>query len=311
MNTRMERYNRENLENSDDGLSRVNRNSSLYQDIKNSELKVRSDDNIRVIESNGKTIDIEKIKRYIEENNNDIKKTRKSVTISESSDSEEPKEQVKPKDYDLNSVLEKAKQSREVDYENERYKKLRDTQYDILSKIKMYEEAKENDTIPSKEDFNTEERTLIDLINTVTIHKGDLNLLDELVGNGEEETTLPIKEEVEKKSFTNKEENEEAPVIKKIEEEDLIKEKSLENKDKELMEKTQELVSLKEKMNIDNSFYTSSMSFDKKDFEGFEELEKSVKKNSIMSSVIIVLLVVFIVVTLVIIANYVFKLGLF
>ena len=34
--------------------------------------------------------------------------------------------------------------------------------------------------------------SVIDLINTVTIHNGDVNLLEELMGNDGEETTLPI-----------------------------------------------------------------------------------------------------------------------
>ena len=148
-----------------------------------------------------------------------------------------------------------------------------------------------------KEDFNTEERSLINLINTVTIHKGDLGLLDELMGEGE--STLPIEEEKEKNDIlkTTEENTNEPPKVTEI-------------KNVEALEKTKELVGLKEKM-IDDSFYTNSMTFDKKDFEGFEELEKSVKKNGVLSTIMIILLVIFIIVTLVVMANYVFKLGLF
>ena len=62
---------------------------------------------------------------------------------------------------------------------------------------------------------------------------------------------------------------------------------------------------------MDDSFYTNSMTFNKKDFEGFDELEKSVKKNSIFGTIMIIILVIFIIATLVIMANYVFNLGLF
>ena len=86
-----------------------------------------------------------------------------------------------------------------------------------------------------------------------------------------------------------------------VELKDLVNKASLENK-KEDKDKTSV---------IDKSFYTSSMSFSKEDFEGFEELEKSVKKNSIITTIMIVLLIIFIVATLVVMANYVFDLGLF
>lgn len=306
MTSRMERYNSENLTSEDNtNISRVNKNASLYQDIKTSELsRVRDNNNIKVIESNGKTIDIDKIKRYIENNNLETKPRRSVVTLDNDTTIKEPiKREEKSKDYDINSVLEKAKRGREIDYERERYKKLRDTQYDILSKINMYQEKEEKELEEEiKEEFNTDERTLIDLINTVTIHKGDINLLDELVG-GEGETTLPIEEEIEKRNFevTNEE-----PVIIQVDTEE-IKEDNNTN-----LEQTQELVNLKEKtMELDKSFYTNSMSFSKSDFEGFNELEKSVKKNSILSTITIVLIVVFILITLLIVSNYVFDLGLF
>ena len=304
MNSRMERYNSEVEE--EKPISRVNRNSLLYQDIKTSELsRVSNNDNVKVIENNGKTINIDKIRRYIEESNIETK-ARKSVRIDLPNNNETVniKEDNTPKDYDINYVLEKARQKREINYESERYKKLRDTQYDILSKIKMYEDEE----VPSKDDlekdFNTDERTLIDLINTVTIHKGDVNLLEDLMATDGEETTDPIEKEIEKANKIKEEnilETDEAPKIVEVDKEKL----------KEL-EKTQELVSLKEKsMDIDKSFYTNSTIFDKSDFDGFEEIEKNVKKSGLMSVIMLVLIVIFIIATLVIMANYVFELGLF
>lgn len=308
MNSRMERYNsrdiNEEAQNTRTSSSRVLKNNSLYQDIKTNELsRVRNNDNIKVIENSGKTIDLEKIRRYITEINDQPRSARKSFNIDVTNQKEEIKEEeVVPKDYDLNSVLEKARKTREIDYDRERYKKLRDTQYDILSKLDTYE-SKEDELVNNlAEDFNTDERTLIDLINTVTIHKGDVNLLEELMGDEGEETTDPIEKEIEKgemKSELLKEEKEEL-ITKTINDIDVKKS----NKP--------ELAQLKDKtMQIDNSFYTNSMSFSKDDFEGFDELEKSVKKSSLMSTILIIIFIIFIVITLVIMANYVFDLGLF
>lgn len=292
MNTRMERYNSEGDTSS---KSRVSKNNSLYETIKSSDLsRVRNNDNIKVIESNGKIIDIAKIKKYLEENNIREVETKRRVVVTEEP-KVETREREEIKDYDINSVLENAKKSREIDYDRERYKKLRREEYDILSKLKIYEEEEQP---IDEDDFNTEEKTLIDLINTVTIHKGELNLLDDLIGKEGEETTLPIEEEKSRESFVKEE-------VKPIEKE--LTEKRLEE-----LNKTKELVNLKEKtMELDNSFYTSSMSFSKDDFEGFDELEKSVKKNGFLTAFLLVLLVIFIIATLVVIANYVFELGLF
>lgn len=296
----MERYDNITPDLNSTNYSRVNKNTSLYEDVKRSELsRVKNNTNVRIIEQNGKTIDLEKIRKYINEVNNEPRSKRSVLSIPK----EEKTIESKPtpeKVYDINSVLEKARSGREVEYSSERYKKVRSDEYDILSKIKMYEDVKED--IDDTPELNTEEKTIVDLINTVTVHKGDLNLLEELMGEGE--TTKPISEEQKDLSFKD-------VIDKETTSESLISEKVMNENTKEF-EKTKELVNLKEKMtDIDNSFYTSSMKFNKDDFEGFEELEKSVKKGSFFKVILIIILVLSILASLVIMANYVFNLGLF
>lgn len=296
----MERYDNITQDLNCNNYSRVNKNTSLYEDVKRSELsRVKNNTNVRIIEQNGKTIDLEKIRKYINEVNNEPRSKRSVLSIPK----EEKTIESKPtpeKVYDINSVLEKARSGREVEYSSERYKKVRSDEYDILSKIKIYEDVK--DDIDETPELNTEEKTIVDLINTVTVHKGDLNLLEELMGEGE--TTKPISEEQKDLSFKD-------VIDKETTSESLINEKVMNENTKEF-EKTKELVNLKEKMtDIDNSFYTSSMKFNKDDFEGFEELEKSVKKGSFFKVILIIILVLSILASLVIMANYVFNLGLF
>lgn len=296
----MERYDNITPDLNCNNYSRVNKNTSLYEDVKRSELsRVKNNTNVRIIEQNGKTIDLEKIRKYINEVNNEPRSKRSVLSIPK----EEKTIESKPtpeKVYDINSVLEKARSGREVEYSSERYKKVRSDEYDILSKIKMYEDVKED--IDETPELNTEEKTIVDLINTVTVHKGELNLLEELMGEGE--TTKPISEEQKDLSFKD-------VIDKETTSESLISEKVMNENTKEF-EKTKELVNLKEKMtDIDNSFYTSSMKFNKDDFEGFEELEKSVKKGSFFKVILIIILVLSILASLVIMANYVFNLGLF
>ena len=296
----MERYDNITPDLNCNNYSRVNKNTSLYEDVKRSELsRVKNNTNVRIIEQNGKTIDLDKIRKYINEVNNEPRSKRSVLSIPK----EEKTIESKPtpeKVYDINSVLEKARSGREVEYSSERYKKVRSDEYDILSKIKMYEDVK--DDIDETPELNTEEKTIVDLINTVTVHKGELNLLEELMGEGE--TTKPISEEQNDLSFKD-------VIDKETTSESLISEKEMNENTKEF-EKTKELVNLKEKMtDIDNSFYTSSMKFNKDDFEGFEELEKSVKKGSFFKVILIIILVLSILASLVIMANYVFNLGLF
>ena len=321
----MDRYNE--VESSNEvKLSRVKKNNSLYEEIKNTDLsKIKTNSNIKVIENSGKTINLSKIKKYLENEPNQMKAKRNLIKVEETKEEEKVKED-KPKVYDINSVLADAKKNREIDYESERYKKLRDTQFDILSKIKMYEKNAVINEDESDEDLNTDERTLVNLINTVTIHKGEESLLGELIGGDDEDTTLPIEKEKEKPIITEEIgkplKEEKAPIIKKVEEDvkeeekvDKTLEKTIKEDIKlkeEELNKTKELTELKEKAKeIDSSFYTSSMSFSKDDFEGFDELEKNVKKNNFFSKLLIVILVLFIIASLVLISNYVFNLGLF
>lgn len=281
MNSRMERY----IEKEEPTLSRENKNQELYNTIQSLELtNIRTSNNIRVIESNEKNIDIEKIKKYINSLNEEKPTKRRTLGIYDQN--EEPRSvEEETRDYDINSILEKAKQEREIDYDSERYKKLRDTQYDILSKLGINEEEKKEEVI--EEEFNTDEKTLIDLINTVTIHKNETGLLDEL-------------------KDTSK--------LNKKEDKDTIKEEIktlIEEKKKETEEVKEEPIKNENISNIDKSFYTNSMSFSKEDFEGFEELEKSVKKNNVLSIISIVVLFIAIIITLFVIANYVFELNIF
>ena len=294
MNSRMERYN-ETLDEISE--TRTSKNKELYDTISNGEFsRVKTNSNFKVIETNGNNIDMEKIKKYIA-NLNQKPVAKKENLFTEIHEEEVKEEKVEPRDYDINSVLEKARQGREINYERDRYKKLHNTQYDILNQLKMYEKKDYEES--ELEEFNTDERTLIDLINTVTIHKDDMGLLDELKSKDEENTEVvpPMKPDIDKEDLKKE-------IIKEIEENE---------KNKEL-EKTQELKNLKEKesvSDIDKSFYTNSMTFSKEDFEGFEELEKSVKKNNVLVVVSLIVLIISILGTMVVIANYVFNLGLF
>ncbi len=286
MNSRLERYHYE--EEVEALPSRVAKNQNLYNDISVSDFsKMKPADNVKVIETNNNKIDLDKIKRYIENNSEEEVKNR-SVVVKDDIDSIPQKDVFEEeKIYDINSVLELAKEKKESYYEDEKHKKIRDTQYDILSKIKLYEEDEKE---PEEEiELNTDEKTLVDLINTVTKKREDL--LDELKKGSEEEVvTSPINEESNEKIVTD--------AIKEITEE---KEETPIN--------TQDLTETNTAVkNLDKSFFTNSMTFSKEDFEGFDALEKNAKKNSNLVKLSIVILTLLALTTIFIVLKYVLNL---
>ena len=64
---------------------------------------------------------------------------------------------------------------------------------------------------------------------------------------------------------------------------------------------TEEAPKIKE---IDKSFYSSSMTFNKSDFEGFEDIEKGVKKNSALTKLAVIFIVILLLVTIFLILNF-------
>lgn len=280
----MERY--DETPSVDNTSSRILKNEEMYKSLDEVSLsKIKANDNIKVLESSSKEINIDKIKKYIL--NNSLEKPVKHTILSPddiklaSNTMEETKEKI----YDINSVLEKARENRSTDYNEERYKKINNIDYDLISKIKCPPLTSEEEV--SSEELNTGERTLVDLINTISIKKEETSILSELMASNNEEKVLPIDLEIEKESLASKE-----PLIKKIE--PIQKPSKDDNIDK-----------------IDKSFYTSSLSFNKKDFEGFEELEKNVKKNNVFVTLLILFIIVIVAGTLLVIANYVLHLNLF
>ena len=328
MNSRVEKY--DNLENDTEIPSRVARNQNLYNELSMSDFSdLKPNDNVKVIENTGNRIDLNKIKDYLESNEEEEIQTRSVVVKDDINTASEDELFYDEKDYDINAILEKAKENKESYYEDEKHKKLRDTQYDILSKIKVYDEIENEESPEEKIELNTEEKTLIDLINTVTKNKTDL--LEELK-KGSENTivTSPINEEGNDEIISDAiEEAKREPekivfskeeILKEFAPEDTnenlfkelnSKEEKLEVKKKkkedtfELKEMDNDEVSIK---NLDSSFYTNSMSFSKEDFEGFDELEKTVKKNNKMVKLGIVALILLALATIFIVLKYVLNL---
>lgn len=194
-------------------LSRTKRNEELYQDIRERDLdNINIESNAHVIGDNDNNIDIAKIKELLEKKYQvEPKKTR---IVTEENDYEDNLTIEATKEYDINSLINKAKKNQPEDYERERFKRIHDTQYDILKSLNLDEKTK----TPQNED-------LVNLINTInenelTKEVDPLDILTDLKGsentvvlNGikeeeqkeeiKEEVKEELKKEIDKSFFTN------------------------------------------------------------------------------------------------------------
>lgn len=262
---------RENKYSNNVGMSRVAKNDDLYKQINNSELdnfNVRS--NATVIGNQEREIDVEQIKKILDKRYNSAPK-RRSIRIEERPHeniiSDEP-----TKEYDLTKVLEKAKDEKVETYEENRAKKLRNTQYNILSNLNIDGEEKE-------EVKATPEENLMNLINTITINEA--KKLEEKNSNSNDIDPLDILSDLKGDDDTQVYESMETEVTKITE----IKEKEKENNNQitEVENKNQE--------KLDNSFYTSNL-FKKNDFEDDNKDFVDDEKIGIGIKILIVLVVV-------------------
>lgn len=284
MKTRVAKYSEENT---NFVPRRTSKNTELYEEIKNSEIKNFSiGSNAKVIGDNEAHINVDKIKEILEKNYNEEPKKR---SMKFELPPEEEIELEKTKEYDINAILEKAKEEKEVDYQAERLKKIRDTQFDILKSLDL-DSPKEKEVDKSKEE-------LLELINTINLNElqnkelakekaeekelDPLDILSDLRGNentivtGAKELTREINH-----SISDKKKSDSMKQIKEALEED-----------------------------VDDSFYTNSMSFNKKDFASLGDDENNVA--SVIIKILIVLVFIAIVAGIILFLNEFLNLGWF
>ncbi len=262
MDSRMSKYNA-----SDKNNSRVKRNQEKYDNLSKTDLEnfnVLSNATI-IGESKKNEINIDKIKKILDNKYNEMPK-RKSIRL----DTDEESKYTDPefentKEYDINTILNKARSEKEDNYEQDRLKKIRDTQFNILSNL-----AVEKEIIEAKEESSPEKNNLMNLINTIAINEkklGDkdinsttMSLFAELKGSDKTEVIDPVS-----KTGT---------IVESIDE--------LKNNE----------VNSTSKIDAQKDFYTSSTKFNKKDFEDLGIEEKG-HMNIITIILVIIILLAF------------------
>jgi len=281
MQTRMEKYNDAHEEIG----SRSKRNEDLYKKISDLDIdRYTVKANATVLGSNANAIDVEHIKKILDSKYNADTPKRKSIIIPENDD-EVTLDTIETKEYDINAILEKAKEQENVDYEKERFKKIRDTQYDILKDLNINKDnsnksSNQDDDVPDKDE-------LMKLINTITQKELEnqkkneneaFDLFPELKGSEDTVVLEAMGDNLENSYISSQ-----SPKVTFEKEEDNSEESSDET--------------------LDKSFYTTSTVFTKSDFDDFDDLKKEVKGHKLALIIITLIVIIALVVGIFLLLN--------
>ena len=288
----------------DKPLSRTKKNENLYNEI--SEYNVENFDvnsNATIIGENEKTIDIDKLRDMLDKKYRvEPRKSRPIAKIDDTLTGEEIKLD-ETREYDINAILDKAKEEKVSNYEEDRLKKLRNTQVDILNDLNIDSNEKGIKAVSDEEGEKL--KNLIDTINLteeLNAVKKDidpLDILSDLKGDEEDTKVLAIKEiddstkdeaiDDKTKEF-EEEKSEETEVDLKN---DSISKNTLINGLEEINKNDEEVIIDKKKnKKLENSFYTTSSILKQSDFDDFSDLKDDITVTKVIIRVLIVLIII-------------------
>lgn len=266
MSSRVDKYYDNNLSSVP---SRTQRNNELYKEISSKEIgdyEIKS--NATVIGNNSNNIDVEKIKSILDTHYNDTPR-RKTIPIEKE---EIPvKKEYETKEYDINVILNKAKEDKEETYDEIRNQKLHNTQYNILNDLNInkkdfIEDYEEEDN--SKSINPSTASKLEELINTINLNEKDLKKAKE--SNEESTDHLDI--------FSELKGDDDTAILD-----------GLQEKTEKLMEK------LEKTANLDNTFFTKSNSIKPSDIENDDFSDIDEGPGTFVKILIVLMIIAFIV----------------
>ena len=298
MQSRMDKYNDTTV-----FTSRVEKNRALYEEVKNSSINdFDIEDNTKLMDNNSSRIDAGNLRNLLDNDYLDNTPKRKSIFIENEHDEKEKVQDTK--EYDINAILRKAKEGKDINYNKERLRSVRQTQYEILNNIDLTKTDESEKNYQKKK--KVEEDNLMDLINTITALelknkqnkvKEDvseaLDLFDDL-NNSEEIKAEELKHEIEKQEIVERVVEE--PKKKVVPETKVVQEKKQPVKEKTHEEHVTKTLS---KLNIDMDSY-----------DEFGDVVKGDKSTFILK-VMIFLVVILLIIGTIFILNNMLNLGLF
>lgn len=312
MSSRMDKY-KDKMEPSD---SRTARNQNIYSRVEDKDLEslnLRS--NVSIIEADPNSLDIDKLRELLDDK---YQSKRSTPIIPDDLVEDESLNDIDletTKEYNLKKILEEAHKNKDTDYDRERFKKLRETQYDILSSLNIGAETQEEPT----ETLTTEEANLMNLIKTVDFNaaknrasKVDSDdLFGDLIGSGNTEVLEPITFDEPKEPDKKSSLKEELEKTKKISRHELDEEINKYETSEERLERTLELDPLTKTQEMANSFYTGKFQINDEDMDDFADLEREMKGGSLIIKILIIILVLIVLGVGVFLLNKYLNLGLF
>jgi len=163
MGSRMDKY---ELEENSASASRTKKNAELYQkeDIEDYN-KIDINSNVSVLKNDVKEIDVDKIREMLDKKYRNNNPQRKSIDIEMDEEADEPV-RTSTKEYDINDIIDKAKSDQQLDYQEERLRNLKNTNYTILDNLDLHKEIQEE--LNEDDHASTKEKELQELINTIT-----------------------------------------------------------------------------------------------------------------------------------------------
>lgn len=259
MASRMDRYH----STTNERAKRSYRNEKLYDTIYSDDIEYSNVEGIAKIEKTNE-IDLNRIKEMLrkEEEKNKAKRFqpvfKKNISFPEPNFDDNKEE----RNYDIRDILSQAKKEK-MEEENDKYRNLKNTQYNILKNIKL------DDEIINKKPSEIEEsEQLKELIHTIT----NTSMLNKL---NDQDLSLDLLKDL--KSDDTNTSNFNRSSIKEILEE----------------EKEKHNTSIKDNTSdYDKSFFTSSLNFSDDDFEELREISSTYHRNNRLIKILIFIIVI-------------------
>jgi len=180
--------------------SRLQRNQELYKQVSSLDIEgFDMNSNSKVLDSNVSDIDIDDVKEILEEQYHENPRNK---GLGDTDEINLPKINLdETREYDINAILEKAKAEKEINYEEDRHRKVNDVLKDIEEYTKRAKKSPEEDTSMAGVSSEEELQTLIDTINAkelideeesleVTGDMDPLDLLSDLKGDDDNTKVL-------------------------------------------------------------------------------------------------------------------------
>lgn len=261
MASRMERYYKDELVSE----GRSSRNKDLYKQIENMDNYSNIEGVVSIENTN--EIDISKVKEMIRDRESYKKQKELNRVLNVENKKEEPVEEkiiIEEKNYDINSILTKAKES---EPKKEEYHSLGETQYKFLKSLNK--KGKDYD-------LEKEEEELKELINTITSKTSLNDLKDSIKSDDKSEKNIndEVEIDIKKEEINTEFDDDDVGLLDDLKSNTMIGDassiKKLINEEKRVDDTG----------TMDKTFLTTSMGFTQNDFEEFKDINNNINKNN-------------------------------